>query len=178
MSCQGVACGRRTKRGPPQTRGAPATRTGLDGGGHRSLEAAGLEPSDAPSLSLADLSPFTPAKDHHRRESHANENSGGRHAACARAGPPQPKAVGLRKRSPAKDCSLHWTGMKGWIELHRPDGEIVRINTAQIVFVMSATSTGADKRAHSKIQLLNGSIDVLERIDEVSQALKTNDSVS
>ena len=59
-----------------------------------------------------------------------------------------------------------------------PDGEIVRINTAQIVFVMSATNTGADKRARSKIQVLNGSIDVLESIDEVSQALKTNDSVS
>jgi len=77
-----------------------------------------------------------------------------------------------------KDCSSSRTGMKGWIELHRPDGEIVRINTAQIVFVMSATNTGADKRARSKIQLLNGSIDVLESIDEVSQALKTNDSVS
>ena len=45
-------------------------------------------------------------------------------------------------------------------------------------FVMSATNTGADKRARSKIQVLNGSIDVLESIDEVSQALKTNDSVS
>jgi len=43
---------------------------------------------------------------------------------------------------------------------------------------MSATNTGADKRARSKIQVLNGSIDVLESIDEVSQALKTNDSVS
>ena len=62
--------------------------------------------------------------------------------------------------------------------LKKLDGEIVRITTAQIVFVMSATSTGADKRAHSKIQLLNGSIDVLESIDEVSQALKTNESVS
>jgi hypothetical protein len=66
--------------------------------------------------------------------------------------------------------------MKGWIELHRPDGEIVRINVRQIVFIMSATNTGADKRARSKIQLLNGSIDVLESLDEVSQALKTNDA--
>lgn len=91
---------------------------------------------------------------------------------------PNQKLLACESGPSAKDCSLHWTGMKGWIELHRPDGEIVRINTAQIVFVMSATSTGADKRAHSKIQLLNGSIAVLESIDEVSQALKTNDSVS
>ncbi len=91
---------------------------------------------------------------------------------------PNQKLLACQSGPSAKDCSSRWTGMKGWIELHRPDGEIVRINTAQIVFVMSATSTGADKRAHSKIQLLNGSIDVLERIDEVSQALKTNDSVS
>jgi hypothetical protein len=80
--------------------------------------------------------------------------------------------------SAAKDCSSSRTGVKGWIELHRPDREIVRINTAQIVFVMSATNTGADKRARSKIQLLNGSIDVLESVDEVTQALKPNDSVS
>jgi hypothetical protein len=77
-----------------------------------------------------------------------------------------------------KDCSSRRTGVKGWIELHRPDGEIVRINTAQIVFVMSATNTSADKRARSRIQLLNGSIDVLETVDEVTQALKTSDSVS
>jgi hypothetical protein len=81
-------------------------------------------------------------------------------------------------RASGKDCASSRTGMKGWIELHRPDGEIVRINVPQIVFIMSATNTGADKRARSKIQLLNGSIDVLESIDEVSQALKTNDAVS
>jgi hypothetical protein len=77
-----------------------------------------------------------------------------------------------------KDCASTRTVMKGWIELHRPDGEIVRVNVPQIVFIMSATNTGADKRARSKTQLLNGSIDVLESIDEVSQALKTNDAVS
>jgi hypothetical protein len=41
---------------------------------------------------------------------------------------------------------------------------------------MSATNTGADKRAHSKVQLLNGSIDVLEGVDEVTQAITNDDS--
>jgi hypothetical protein len=40
-------------------------------------------------------------------------------------------------------------GMKGWIGLHRPHGEVVRIKTGQIVFVMSAANTGADKRSLS-----------------------------
>ena len=51
-----------------------------------------------------------------------------------------------------KDCSSRRTGMKGWIELHRPDGEIVRINTAQIVFVMIATSTA--NAAHKRKRAL------------------------
>ena len=68
--------------------------------------------------------------------------------------------------------------MQGWIDLHRPDGEVVYVKADQIVFVMSATNTSADKRARSRIQLLNGSIDVLETVDEVTQALKTSDSVS
>jgi hypothetical protein len=55
-------------------------------------------------------------------------------------------------------------GMKGWIGLHRPDGEVVRIKTNQIVFVMSATNTGANTRALSRIQLLNG---LRENVGEV-----------
>ncbi len=90
---------------------------------------------------------------------------------------PNQKLLACETGAPGKYCASSGTGVKGWIALHRPDGEIVRINTAQIVFVMSATNSGADKRARSKIQLLNGSIDVLESVDEVSQALKTNDSV-
>jgi hypothetical protein len=76
----------------------------------------------------------------------------------------------------AATCSSNRTGMKGWIDLHRPDGEVVRIKINQIVFVMSATNTGADKRAHSKVQLLNGSMDVLEGVDEVTQAITNDDS--
>ena len=40
-------------------------------------------------------------------------------------------------------------GTKGWIALHRPDGEVVYIKLDQIVFVMSAKDTGAAERARS-----------------------------
>src|SRR3984893_3375341 len=66
-------------------------------------------------------------------------------------------------------------GMRGWIGLHRPDGEVVRIKTDQIVYVMSAANTGADKRALSRIQLLNGFADVRENVDEVMLAIKNDD---
>jgi hypothetical protein len=59
--------------------------------------------------------------------------------------------------------------------LHRPDGEVVRIKTGQIVFVMSAANTGADKRSLSRIQLLNGFADVRENVDEVMLAIKNVD---
>ena len=65
--------------------------------------------------------------------------------------------------------------MKGWIGLHRPDGEVVRIKTDQIVFVMSAANTGTDKRSLSRIQLLNGFADVRENVDEVMLAIKNID---
>ena len=67
--------------------------------------------------------------------------------------------------------------MKGWIGLHRPDGEVVRIKTGQIVFVMSAANTGADERSLSRIQLLNGFADVRENVDEVMLAIKNVDVV-
>src|SRR5262249_33120644 len=63
----------------------------------RSLEAAGVEPSDAPSLSLADLSVVYAGEARGRSESHANENSSGRGAVCARPGPAQPNNLGLRE---------------------------------------------------------------------------------
>jgi hypothetical protein len=65
--------------------------------------------------------------------------------------------------------------MRGWIGLHRPDGEVVRIKTDQIVYVMSAANTGADKRALSRIQLLDGFADVRENVDEVMLAIKNDD---
>jgi hypothetical protein len=67
-------------------------------------------------------------------------------------------------------------GTKGWIALHRPNSEVVYIKLDQIVFVMSARSTGADERARSKVQLLNGHSDVRESVEEVMQIIE-NDSL-
>jgi hypothetical protein len=67
------------------------------------------------------------------------------------------------------------SGMKGWIGLHRPDGEVIRIKVDQIVFVMSAANTGADKRALARLQLLNGFADVRESVDEVMLAIRNDD---
>ena len=66
---------------------------------------------------------------------------------------------------------------KGWIELHRPDGEVVHIQVDQIVLVMSATNASANKRAQSRVQLANGFADVLESVDEVMSAIKNDDSI-
>jgi hypothetical protein len=73
--------------------------------------------------------------------------------------------------------TLHSTaprGAKGWIALHRPDGEVVYIKLEQIVFVMSAKNTGADQRVHSKIQLLNGHSDVRDSVEEVMQIIEND----
>jgi hypothetical protein len=67
-------------------------------------------------------------------------------------------------------------GTKGWIALHRPDGEVVYIKLDQIVFVMSAKNTGAVERARSKVQLQNGHSDVRESVEEVMQTIE-NDSL-
>ena len=58
-------------------------------------------------------------------------------------------------------------GIKGWVSLHRPDGEVVRIKVDQIVFVTSAAKTGANILALSRIQLLNGFVDVREDVESV-----------
>jgi hypothetical protein len=73
-------------------------------------------------------------------------------------------------------CSPRRAGAKDWIRLHRPDGEVVHIRADQIVFVTSAPGTGADKRAHSKVQLLNGFSDVRESVEEVMQAIRNGES--
>ena len=65
-------------------------------------------------------------------------------------------------------------GPKGWIALHRPDGDVVYIKLDQIVFVMCAKNTGADQRVHSKIQLLNGHSDVRESVEEVMQIIEND----
>jgi hypothetical protein len=74
--------------------------------------------------------------------------------------------------------SLSRIRMKGWIELHRPDNDVIYIQLDQIMFVMSATNVGANKRAQSRLQLANGFADVLESVDEVMQAIKYNDLVA
>jgi hypothetical protein len=66
---------------------------------------------------------------------------------------------------------------KGWIELHRPDGEVVHIQVDQIVLVMSAANASANKRAQSRVQLANGFADVLESVDEVMKAIRNDDSI-
>jgi hypothetical protein len=66
-------------------------------------------------------------------------------------------------------------GTKGWIALHRPDGEVVYIKVDQIVFIMSAKDTGAAERARSKVQLLNGHSDVRESVEEVMQTIENED---
>ena len=65
-------------------------------------------------------------------------------------------------------------GTKGWIALHRPDGEVVYIKVDQIVLVMSAKDTGAAERARSKVQLLNGHSDVRESVEEVMQIIEND----
>ncbi len=65
-------------------------------------------------------------------------------------------------------------GTKGWIALHRPDGEVVYIKLDQIVFVMSAKVTGAAERARARVQLLNGHSDVRESVEEVMQIIEND----
>ena len=64
----------------------------------------------------------------------------------------------------------------GWIDLHRPDGEIVRVKANQIVFVTSAAGTGAATCARSRLQLLNGFVDVRESVEEVMRFIQMHES--
>ena len=83
-------------------------------------------------------------------------------------------------RSGGAVCSLRSAGANEWIRLHRPDGGVVHIRADQVVFVTSAAGTGADKRAQSKVQLLNGFSDVRESVEEVMQVIRnaTSDQIS
>jgi hypothetical protein len=71
--------------------------------------------------------------------------------------------------------SLSRIRTRGWIYLHRADGEAVHINVDQIVFVTNAKNTGGNERAKSRIQLVNGFSDVLETVEEVMQSIKNNE---
>jgi hypothetical protein len=66
---------------------------------------------------------------------------------------------------------------RGWIQLHRLDGEVAHINVDQIVFVTNAKNTGGNERAKSRVQLVNGFSDVLETVDEVMHLIKEDDSL-
>jgi hypothetical protein len=66
---------------------------------------------------------------------------------------------------------------RGWIQLHRLDGEVAHINVDQIVFVANAKNTGGNDRAKSRVQLVNGFSDVLETVDEVMHLIKEDDSL-
>src|SRR5215471_18007950 len=88
---------------------------------------------------------------------------------------PRRKPTASFSRRPVKRFrSTAPRGTKGWIALHRPDGEVVYIKLDQIVFVMSAKDTGAAERAGSKIQLLNGHSDVRESVEEVMQTIEND----
>ena len=102
---------------------------------------------------------------------HADESRGcGRCAAGMRIDASQPRCVCPRLP--------HWRNWKsrfvieraattGWLDLHRPDGEIVRVKANQIVFVTTAAGMGAATCAQSRLQLLNGFVDVRENVEEV-----------
>jgi hypothetical protein len=73
--------------------------------------------------------------------------------------------------------SLSRIRTRGWIQLHRLDGEVTHINVDQILFVTNAKNTGGNDRANTRIQLVNGFSDVLETVDEVMQAIKNDDAL-
>jgi|SRR6516165_4621498 hypothetical protein len=85
----------------------------------------------------------------------------------------------------ALDCHIGVTGKAvsspsgattGWLDLHRPDREIVRVKANQIVFVTTAAGMGAATCARSRLQLLNGFVEVREGIEEVMRLIQMDKS--
>jgi hypothetical protein len=86
----------------------------------------------------------------------------------------------------ALDCHIGATGKAvsspsgaaatGWLDLHRPDGEIVRVKANQIVFVTTAAGMGAATCARSRLQLLNGFVEVRESLEEVMRFIQMDKS--
>jgi hypothetical protein len=72
--------------------------------------------------------------------------------------------------------TVAYSKVEGWIQLHRPDGDVVHIKIDHIVFVMNAANLGADRRAQAKLQLVNGFCDVRESVDEIMQLITVNRS--
>ena len=64
----------------------------------------------------------------------------------------------------------------GWLDLHQPDGEIVRVKANQIVFVTAAVGTGAVTCARSRLQLQNGFVEVHESVEEVMRYIQMDKS--
>jgi hypothetical protein len=86
----------------------------------------------------------------------------------------------------ALDCHIGGTGKAvsspsgaattGWLDLHRPDGQIVRVKANQIVFVTTAAGMGVAMRAWSRLQLLNGFVEVRESTEEVMRLIQMDKS--
>ena len=74
--------------------------------------------------------------------------------------------------------SLSRIRTRGWIQLHRVDGEVTHINVDQILYVTNAKNTGGNERAKSRIQLVTGFSDVLETVDEVMQSIENDDALA
>jgi len=86
----------------------------------------------------------------------------------------------------AYDCHVGGSGkavssssrsaIRGWIDFHRPDGEVVHVKANQIIFVTSAAGTGAHTCAQSHLQLVNEFIDVRESVEEVMRTIQVDEA--
>jgi hypothetical protein len=68
------------------------------------------------------------------------------------------------------------SGMRGWLDLHRPDGKVVHVKANQIVFVTSSAGTGAVTCAQSRLQLVNEFVDVRESVEEVMRVIPVDET--
>lgn len=85
----------------------------------------------------------------------------------------------------AYDCHVGGSGkavsssspsaMRGWLDLHRPDGEVVHVKANQIIFVTSAAGTGVTC-AQSRLQLGNEFINVRESVEEVMRVIQVDET--
>jgi hypothetical protein len=86
----------------------------------------------------------------------------------------------------AYDCHVGGSGkavsssspsaMRGWLDLHRPDGEVVHVKANQIIFVTSAAGTGAYTCAQSRLQLVNEFIGVRESVEEMMRVIQVDET--
>jgi hypothetical protein len=86
----------------------------------------------------------------------------------------------------AYDCHVGGSGkavsssspsaMRGWLDLHRPDGEVVHVKANQIIYVTSAAGTGAHTCAQSLLQLMSQFVDVRESVEEVMRIIQADET--